>query len=138
MLKYTLYLSFNNSNCTDRQMLVDGDQLQHTDHYSSHESQYYRTKIQATKKIAREYESEPGEYMCLAILTCFCCLPLGICAVFATIKANDDRAQGHFEEARKKNSLALVMMIASAVFGIAATIVFTFVVVIICDINLCQ
>ncbi|XP_052064504.1 trafficking regulator of GLUT4 1-like [Mytilus californianus] len=103
----------------DRQVLVDVNELQHTDRYFSPESQYYRTQIHSGREIDRGYESEPRDYMCSAMMACICCCwPLGLIAMYFANSANDARAQGHFEEAKKKNRLAKVMIISSVISGI--------------------
>ncbi|VDI55537.1 Hypothetical predicted protein [Mytilus galloprovincialis] len=104
---------------SDKQILVNADELQHGDRYFSPESQYYRTQVQAGREIDRGHESEPSDYMCSAIFACLCCCwPLGLIAMYAANSANDARAKGDFEEARTKNSLALSMIIGSVIFGI--------------------
>ncbi|XP_076114628.1 transmembrane protein 233-like isoform X2 [Mytilus galloprovincialis] len=103
----------------DRHILVNADELQHTDRYISPESQYYRNQIQTGRKIERGHESEPSDYMCSAIMACLCCCwPSGLIAMYFASSANDAKAKGDFEEARKKNSLARAMIIASVIFGI--------------------
>ncbi|XP_052064505.1 trafficking regulator of GLUT4 1-like [Mytilus californianus] len=104
---------------TDTKILVNVDELQHTDRYFSPESQYYRTQNQGGSEIDRGYESEPGDYMCSAIMACLCCCwPLGLIAMHFANSANDARAQGHFEEAREKNCVAIIMIISSVISGI--------------------
>ncbi|XP_052064506.1 synapse differentiation-inducing gene protein 1-like [Mytilus californianus] len=106
---------------TDRQILVDVNELQYTDRYFSPESQYYRTQIQATREIERKYESEPSNFLCLAIFAAFCCCwPIGLFAIRAARQANAATDQGHFKEAREKNRTAVLLILASVVFGIIA------------------
>ncbi|VDI55541.1 Hypothetical predicted protein [Mytilus galloprovincialis] len=106
---------------SDKQILVNADELQHGDRYFSPESQYYRTQVQAGREIDRGHvhETEPSDYMCSALMACLCCCwPLGLIAMYYANSANDAKAKGDFEEARKQNRTARSMIIASVIFGI--------------------
>ncbi|XP_063399981.1 transmembrane protein 91-like [Mytilus trossulus] len=86
-----------------------------------------RTNKQCSSGIDKGHESEPIDYMGYALMACLCCFwPLGLIAIRYANIANDAKARGDFEEARKQNSNARSMIIASVFFGlitIAAVVV---------------
>ncbi|XP_072035513.1 uncharacterized protein [Amphiura filiformis] len=67
---------------------------------------------------AGQYERRPDNYLCLAIfVTCFCCLPFGICGVIHASQVKSLWEDGEIHDAKAASRLARRWSIAGLIFG---------------------
>ncbi|XP_033754824.1 trafficking regulator of GLUT4 1-like [Pecten maximus] len=80
---------------------------------------------QATGPVT-EQSRVPQDYLVWSILTCFfCCCPIGLWAISASIRARAKLEDGDIEEARSSSRCALGLNVFGTLGGIAFMIVFS-------------
>ncbi|XP_052064741.1 uncharacterized protein LOC127704643 isoform X2 [Mytilus californianus] len=62
-------------------------------------------------------ESEPCDYICPSGLAILCCLPFGLCAMWAADSGIKSWDSGDHEKAKKKNNIALWLIVAATLIG---------------------
>ncbi|XP_076114391.1 uncharacterized protein LOC143082556 [Mytilus galloprovincialis] len=101
-----------------KEIIVNVDELQRQSsiNASSH--------IRYVDVLKTSEESEPVDFICPSGLAILCCLPLGICAMLAADTAIKSRASGDHDKARKKNTVALVLIVVALVIGSSGLLIY--------------
>ncbi|XP_052064745.1 synapse differentiation-inducing gene protein 1-like isoform X6 [Mytilus californianus] len=100
---------------TSKEIQVNVDELQRQSSINCH--------VRFGEDLQTRKESAPCDYMCPSAFAILCCLPLGMCALWAANSALKSWARGDYEKAKVKNNIALWLIVAAFLSGSAVAFI---------------